>query len=289
MARTLCADLLGVPVCAGQICALEARTTLAMDPVVAALREHVRRQPANVDETGWRHQGRRGWLWVAVAALATVFEVARSRGGAVARGLVETAAGQVITTDRFSGYNWLPLGQRQLCWAHLRRDFPAMIDRGGPGRVTGERLLCCAEDLFHWWHRVRDGTLRRSTFRQYPGVVRAMTREELEAGRVCGCAKTAATCAELLKVEAALWTFARVEGVEPTNNAAERALRHAVQWRRASYGTDSEAGGRFVGNILSVVATCRQQGRNALEFLTACCQAALHGSDPPSLLPAANA
>jgi transposase len=289
MARTLCADLLGVPVCTGQICALEVRTTLAMDLVVAALREHVRRQPANVDETGWRHQGRRGWLWVAMAALATVFEVARSRGGAVARGLVETAAGQVITTDRFSGYNWLPLGQRQLCWAHLRRDFQAMIDRGGPGRVTGERLLCCAEDLFHWWHRVRDGTLRRSTFRQYPGVVRAMTRDELETGLVCGCAKTAATCAELLKVEAALWTFARVEGVEPTNNAAERALRHAVQWRRASYGTDSEPGGRFVGNILSVVATCRQQGRNVLEFLTACCQAALHGSAAPSLLPAANA
>ncbi len=233
--------------------------------------------------------GRRAWLSVDVAGLSTVFEVARSRGGAVARGLVEAAAGQVITTDRFSGYNWLPLRQRQLCWAHLRRDFQAMIDRGGRGRVTGERLLCCAEDLFHRWQRVRDGTLRRSTFRQYLGVVRAMTCDELEAGRVCGCAKAAATCAELLKVEAALWTFARVEGVEPTNNAAERALRHAVQWRRASYGTDSEAGGRFVGNILSVVATCRQQGRNVLEFLTACCQATLHGSAAPSLLPAANA
>ena len=81
IARTLCADLLGVPVCTGQICALEARTTVALEPVVAALRAYVRRQPANVDDTGWRHQGRRGWLWVAVAALATVFEVARSRGG----------------------------------------------------------------------------------------------------------------------------------------------------------------------------------------------------------------
>jgi Transposase IS66 family len=108
-----------------------------------------------------------------------------------------------------------------------------------------------------------------------------MTRDELEAGRGCGRAKTAATCAELLNLEPALWTFARVEGVEPKNNAAERALRHAVQWRRASYGTDSEAGGRFPGNILSAVATCRQQGRNVLEFLTACCEAARHGSDPP--------
>jgi transposase len=285
MARTLCADLLGVPICTGQICALEARTATAIEPAVTALREHVRRQPANVDETGWRHQGRRGWLWVAVTALATVFEVARSRGGAVARGLVDPAAGRAITTDRFSAYNWLPLRQRQVCWAHLRRDFQAMIDRKGPGRVVGERLLCCADDLFHWWQRVRDGTLRRSTLRQYLSVVRALTRDELEAGRVCGCAKTAATCAALLKIEPALWTFARVEGVEPTNNAAERALRHAVQWRRASYGTDSESGGRFVGNILSVIATCRQQGRNVLEYLTACCQATLHGKAPPGLLP----
>jgi transposase len=289
MVRTPCADHLGVPVCTGQICALEARTTVALEPVLAALREYVRRQPANVDETGWRHQGRRGWLWVAVAALATVFEVVRSRGGAVARGLVDAAAGQVITTDRFSGYNRLPLRQRQLCWAQLRRDFQEMIDRGGPGRVIGERLPCCAEDLFQWWHRVRDGTLRRSTSRQFLSVVRAMTRDELEAGRECGCTKTAATCAGLLKVGATLWTFARVEGLEPPKNAVGRALRHAVQWRRASYGTDSEAGDRFVGNILSVLATCRQQGRNVLEFLIACCQAALHGNSPPSLLPAANA
>ena len=96
------------------------------------------------------------------------------------------------------------------------------------------------------------------------------------------------SCRELLKVEAALWTFARVEGVEPTNNAAERALRHAVQWRKTSYGTDSAAGSHFVANILSVVATCRQQGRNVLDYLTQACEATLQGLKPPSLLPQAN-
>jgi transposase len=85
-----------------------------------------------------------------------------------------------------------------------------------------------------------------------------------------------------------LWTFVRVEGIEPTNNAAERALRHAVMWRKTSYGTDSEAGSRFVGNILSIVATCRQQGRNVLEFLTQCCQAYIQGAPLPSLLPQAD-
>ena len=79
--------------------------------------------------------------------------------------------------------------------------------------------------------------------------------------------------------------FARVEGVEPTNNAAERALRHAVLWRKTSHGTDSEAGSRFVENILSIVATCRQQGRDVLEYLTLCCEAALRGERPPRLIP----
>jgi transposase len=160
-----------------------------------------------------------------------------------------------------------------------------MVDRVNTGSAIGEELLCCAQDVFTWWYRVRDGTLRRSTFQQYMGVVRSMVREQLQAGAVCACAKTAGVCRELLAVEPALWTFVRVEGIEPTNNAAERALRHAVLWRKTSQGTYSEAGSRFVENILTVVTTCRQQGRNALEYLTECCQATLRKLAPPSLMP----
>jgi transposase len=285
MVQTFCADVLAVPVCAGQVCASEAETAAATDPVVQQLREYVRSQPANVDETGWWQRRRRGWLWAVVTRSATVFAISLSRAGSVAQGLVDPSAGQVITTDRYKGYLWLPLRQRQICWAHLIRDFQAMVDRADEGSRVGQELLCCAQDLFTWWYRVRDGTLRRSTFRQYMGVVRWMVREQLEAGAACGCAKTAATCRELLALEPALWTFARVEGVEPTNNAVERALRHAVLWRKASHGTESEAGSRFVENVLSVVATCRQQGRDVLEYLTECCRAALWGHACPSLVP----
>jgi transposase len=112
-----------------------------------------------------------------------------------------------------------------------------------------------------------------------------MVHEQLQTGTACGCAKTAGTCRELLAVEPALWTFVRVEGIEPTNNAAERALRHAILWRKASHGTDSETGSRFVEKILTVVATCRQQGRNVLECLTGCGRAALEGTPRVSLLP----
>jgi transposase len=287
MAQTFCADVLGVPICAGQVCASEAATAAATDAVVQELRDYARSQPANVDETGWRQDRQRAWLWIAVTRAVTVFTIALSRAGAVARGLVDPAAGQVVTTDRYSGYRWLPLRQRQVCWAHVVRDFQAMVDRAGNGSPIGEELLCCAEDLFTWWHRVRDGTMTRSTFRRYVAELRPWVRSQLEAGSACGCDKTAGTCRELLAVEPALWTFVRVEGIEPTNNAAERALRHAVMWRKTSYGTRSEAGSHFVENVLTIVATCRQQGRNVLEYLTGCCNAHLAGDPPPSLLPRA--
>src|SRR5262249_8929061 len=151
MVQTFCADVLGVPVCAGQVCASEAETAAATDPVVGELREYVRGQPANVDETGWWQKRRRGWLWAVVTRSVTVFAIALSRAGSVAKGLVDPSAGQVITTDRYTGYLWLPLLQRQICWAHLIRDFQAMVDRTGRGSRVGQELLCCAQDLFTWW------------------------------------------------------------------------------------------------------------------------------------------
>ncbi|OWK35530.1 Mobile element protein [Fimbriiglobus ruber] len=101
----------------------------------------------------------------------------------------------------------------------------------------------------------------------------------------CGCVKTAVTCRELTAVETCLWTFTRVTGVEPTNNAAERALRHAVCGRKTRHGTASEKGSRFVERILTEVASCRQQERNVPAFLTDAIQAARTGAQPPSLIP----
>src|SRR5450759_7678 len=161
-----------------------------------------------------------------------------------------------------------------------------MIDRGGAGEATGRALLRLAKRMFRWWHRVRDGTIDRGRFQTIAARLRREVQKALAGGQSCGCAKTAATCFEILKVEAALWTFVRVEGVEPTNNGSERALRHAVIWRRVSGGTDSADGSRFVERMLTVVATCRQQKRNVLDYLSACFAAHLRGQKVPSLLPA---
>jgi transposase len=222
-----------------------------------------------------------------VTTSVTVFLIRLSRARKVLAELVPGSPG-VLTTDRYPAYDHLPAGRRQVCWAHLRRDFQAMIDRDNEGSGVGEDLLLYADILLGQWKRVRDATLIRRGFRQtYLGWIRQDVRTLLNRGAGCGCATTAGVCRELLAIEPALYTFVAVEGVEPTNNAVERALRHAVCWRKTSYGTDSASGSRFVERVLTVVATCRQQGRDVLAFLTVTARAARTGTPAPALTPAA--
>jgi transposase len=126
----------------------------------------------------------------------------------------------IVGSDRWSAYHKVAVDRRQICWAHLKRDFQAMVDRDNAGSAIGEDLLLLTDVLFGWWHRVRDGTLSRRIFRRYTTSLREDVLTFLEQGRACGCGKTAATCRELLAVEEALWTFVRVEGVEPTSLVA---------------------------------------------------------------------
>jgi transposase len=142
-----------------------------------------------------------------------------------------------------------------------------------------------SDRMFAWWHRVRDGTLCRSSFQVYTSGLRAEIFEALTAGAACGCLRTAATCRDLIAHERKLWAFVWREGIEPTNNAAERALRHAVLWRKGGGGTDSNRGSRFVERVLNIRETCRQRGLGLLGYLVACCQARLRGEEAPSLLP----
>jgi transposase len=279
-------DLFGLPLSPAMVCKLQHRTAEALRPVAQEALLYTRGQPANVDETGWKQGNTRAWLWVAVTTLVVVFLIRRTRSRTAFDDL-RGGSPQVHTTDRYPVYTHLNKHKRQLCWAHLRRDFQAMIDRAGAGQVIGEQLLGCSDRLFGCWYRVRDGTLSRSTFRSvHVPPLRRQVCAWLRSGAACGCVKTAAVCGELLAVEASLWTFARVGGVEPTNNAAEREVRHAVCWRKTSYGTASEHGGRFVERILTVIASCRRQDRNVLAFLTHAIAAHRTGEKLPTLIPA---
>jgi len=288
--QQLTADLLGLTISTGMISKLEKQSAAALaEPYHELARSVLEAEAVNIDETGWREDRRKAWLWVTVTAAATVFAIARNRSAAVARRLLGDKEDQVVSSDRFKSYDWLWAYWRQVCWGHLRRDFQAMIDRGGPGERIGRRLLGSSDRLFEAWHQARDGALEECAFQERILRLRPRVRRALEDGTKCSCAATARTCAEILRVEEGLWNFVWFPGVEPTNNAAERALRHGVLWRKQSHGPKSMAGSEYLSGIWSVVETCRQQGRGVWDYLTECIAAVAEGGAVPSLLTPPNA
>ncbi len=289
-AQEILATVCQVEVGLGSIAALAQQVSAALATPVAEAQVAVQAQAVvNVDETSWSEQTRRCWLWVAVTTLATVFLVRPSRGSVSAKELLGADYAGIVGSDRYSGYNWVATAQRQVCWAHLVRDFTVVAERGGASKALGTACLDLADRLFARWYQLRDGTLDRATFTLLVAPLQAELRALLTTGLAIRHAKTRRLCQNLLALEPALWTFVTVSGVEPTNNTAERAVRRAVLWRRRSFGTQSAAGSRFVERILTAVTTLRQQQRGVLDYLTEVTQAAIAGQPIPSLLPTASA
>lgn len=290
MVRELLADFLGVELSLGSVSNLEQEISASLAvPDKEARAEARKAAVANLDETGWfegvaEGRARRAWLWVGVTAMVTVFKIAFSRGNDVAKDLLGPKFSGMLGSDRWSGYLWVSAKRRQLCWSHLLRDFQGFIDRADAGASSGRRLLGLCEQMFAWWGRVRAGTLSHATFRRYMAPVRREILSLLREAAACPALKTAGMAKQILKLQPALFTFVDHTGIEPTNNSAERAVRHAVMYRKTSFGTQSDAGSRFVERILTTIATLRQQKRNALEFVTAAYQARLLRIQPPSLV-----
>jgi len=305
--RQVCAvmdDLFGVRLSRGGIGRLRQEISDAVSPAVEEAKAYVQGQPVmHSDETsypqgnrdGGNPQRTKGWLWVLVTPLVSFFEVVLSRSQATAKALIGEQFPGIVTSDRYSAYRWIEVSQWQVCWAHLKRDFTAMAERTGVSREIGEALLRRQRRLFRWWHRVRDGTRSRPDFIELVNPLRAGVKAELEAATALPIAKaektplakTIRTCQQLLQVEPALWTFVQTPGVEPTNNAAERALRPAVIWRRTSFGSQSIGGSRFVSRMLTVVTSLKAQHRDVLAFLSQTCAETRLNLPTPSLLPQA--
>jgi len=279
---SLAADLWGLDISTGMVSKLRQRTSETLLMPYFQVMQHVRVQNVNIDETPWREGKKKRYLWAVVTPLASLFHIASGRTRRVAETLLGKAYSGVATCDRLKSYWWIK--RLQWCWAHLRRDFQAMIDRDNEGNATGEALLRHSNRLFALWHQLKEGKLSRAALQTAMQPVQQGVRRALRRGLGCGCSKTAGTCKELLGHEDWLWTFVAVEGVEPTNNTGERAERQGVLWRKISGGTDSPQGSRFVERILTVVATCKQQGKNLLDFLVGCIQAWRCDRPPPSLL-----
>jgi hypothetical protein len=284
--QDLLATLYQVDVSVGGVGTLEQAVSAALADPVGEAEKYVQCQPVrNADETSWREKTQRRWVWISVTPLVTIFRLLKTRGAAGAKDLLGEVVWGIIGTDHYAGYHWLDPRQRQLCWAHLKREFVAWSERAGETARIGLALLAVEKQLFALWYRVRDGTLAWADFQVAMLPLMTRVRALLQEGVANADAKAQGTCRNLLKREAALWTFVWEPGVEPTNNSAERPLRRAVLWRRRSFGTQSEAGSQFVERILTAVTTLRQQRRDVLDYLTAACTAAICKSPAPSLLP----
>jgi transposase len=280
------ADLVGAEVALGSVNALCAATSTALAQPVGELEQAVRAvRVANADETSWQQAGQACWLWVVVTTLVTVFTIARSRGSGVIKGLLGEDFAGIVTSDRYTAYLWLGTLHRQVCWAHLKRDFTGLVDRGGAAKAVGQPALDLVARLFTAWHQARNDPAAREQLPQTMQPIQDDFRTLLETGQASPSAKAAGLCRALLTLWPALWPFVTVPGVQPTNNAAERAIRPAVLWRKQSLGTRTNAGSQFVARMLSVATTCQQQQRPLLAYLTAVCSAQRSGQPIPSLLP----
>lgn len=238
----------------------------------------------HADETGWREMNLAAWLWTVATVRATVFRIANSRSSDAARAVLSTRPGVITVTDRFSGYAYLDDDHRQLCWAHLLRDFRGLSEQRGMAGVVGGALVAHADELFQLWHRVRDKEISPNTFRRRLANVKHHVQVMLRIGSVFAEKRAAGLCRRLLKQWPALWRFEELEGVEPTNNLAERALRPAVLWRKGCFGTRSAHGSRFAERMLTVIATLRPTNRNVLRFVADAVLARFAGHATPKLL-----
>jgi transposase len=278
------ADLFGVPIGSGSISALCQEMAIALDESYEQVRTHVETEPhANVDETGWKQAGERRWLWVAVTALCTLFVVARHRSAAVLATVLGETFDGVVTSDRFKAYLSIPIERRQVCWAHLKRNLTAFGERGGEIGDWGTEAIGVVEEVFAAWYRYNEGG-DRARLQEEMAPLRTKVQGLWKRGTTLSSWMVRALCNDVGQLEPALWTFVTVEGVEPTNNAAERALRPAVLWRKGCFGADSAEGNTFVAKILTVTATCRQHQVHLLAYLADAVAARRSGVVAPPLL-----
>lgn len=276
--------VLGVPISLGTVSNLEQEMSAALASAHAEAQQAVQQaQAKNVDETGWKQAGQKRWLWGAATASVVCFVIAASRGAIGLAALLGKKIKGIISSDRWSVYGQLKLGLRQLCWAHLKRDFQKLVDRGGIAQEYGDLGLAAVHILFHEWHLFRGGGSRAALQRELEPLREAM-RSWLEEGAHCEDSKASTLCGNLLAVESALWTFLYKAGVEPTNNHIERLLRSGVLWRKNAFGSHSEGGCRFAERLLTVVQTLRLQKRPVLEFLYQSLSAHRCGYQAPRLV-----
>jgi transposase len=275
----------GVPIALGTISNLEQEVSAAIAPAHQEAIDAVRQADVKfADETSWKLWGKLCWLWAAATANIAVYVIHAKRGAVGLAALLGEEIDGILHSDRWHVYLQVPAERRQLCWAHVKRDFQKVVDGGGPSVLVGRRGLRIVKEVFAAWHAFQEGKVTRRQLQKVMEPLQGRLNKALVEGAFGDDARVAKFCENVLKLESGLWTFVTHEGVEPTNNHMERLVRRAVLWRRRSFGCNGASGCRFVERILTVVQTCRLHGRNTLEYLCSAVQNQRHGSSCPSLL-----
>jgi len=278
-------EVFGVPMSLGGLSNCEAKIATAIESPYNEVHDYVQSQDrSHADESSWRRGNRlKGWVWTLCCTTAAVFMINASRGQKAARKLLGCFTG-TLNSDRWNGYIFYE-GLRQICWAHLKRDFKAISEaEGNLGRI-GNALYALSKEILKLRRRVRDGTLQWKTFQRRMVTFQDEVERLLEKGATYD-GKLSGKCRDILRHHRkCLWVFVSDEHVEPTNNAAEQIIRQAVIWRKMSFGTQSKRGAHYVERMLTVCATCRLQGRSIITYMRDVCHCHLHNQPAPSLKP----
>lgn len=278
-------DLLNIPCSAAWTVKIQNLVSEALAAPYEQLREELSKQKQLfVDESPTKQKNTKAWLWVAVAPMFAVFGIFLNRKRGSLRALIGDYSGVILNCDRAKMY--FDGIRVQWCWAHLKRDIQSLIDsKNGQVKRLGHDLMRQQKLLFQHWRRYKAGEIQWKTFQNLARPIRKEFDGLLLRGCYSGNLRLMGMCEELYPRRKWLWTFTEVEGIEPTNNTAERSLRPAVIYRKLSFGTQSESGSRYLERILTVSETCRIQSRSAYIYLITAMQASFAGKPSPSLLP----
>ena len=281
-------SLFGLNLCLGSVCNCIDRVSPELGPVAEQARRSLPESAnLNIDETGWKCKGDRRHLWVFVSNLVVYFTIAASRGAKVLQSVLGESFEGVITSDDHSAYScYHKKGLRQLCWAHLIRKFKGLKEtRGSPDAyVFAKYMLKEMGHILSCWHAFREGYITRRQLLDATTLPKARMKRYCLKYKSSPDREVSARAKRMLRNWPHLFTFLSHEGVEPTNNVAEQALRPAVQWRKLCFGNQSENGERFTERILTVTRTCQLSGKNPFYFLSDLMEAAFQGMPRPSLL-----
>jgi len=283
-------DMFNFQLSVGMVCKAEKRVSNALEAPVDEAKHFVqsaRQVSVNADETGFKEKGKNMWAWIAITCQVAVFMIRKNRSRKAAQELLGNHFIGILCSDRYSAYQWVPKEQRQICWAHLERDFRKISERNGTSHTVGIELLNQTNSLFHYWHKFKDRIIQHDELISRVKPIKAAIENLLKRGTRSRHKKTAGTCRNILSLAPALWRFLDTDGVEPTNNLAEQMIRTLAIWRKTSFGTQSTTGTLYMERIMTVVATCKLQSKNILTYLTDAVKSYLTKTDPPSLLPIA--